>query len=168
MITQIAWRSLRRSLPIVLILLAGCASSGGNAPRAAVSKASPTASSQVSGDPFGCGKQQSHLPMPPWLPPGLPLPKGTFATQKLPLASGFHRAVFVVPLGIAQLHAFVLEKWPAAGYRLGTGNAGATHFEGSFAQPPAGGSFLARAHCGTRASILYLGYAAALPSPSSS
>ncbi len=169
MIPQVAWSFLRRSLPIVLILLlAGCTSSGKGGPHTGASKASPTASRQLSSDPFDCGKQQSHPTMPLWLPPDLPLPKGTFATQKLSITSGFHHAVFVVPLGIAELRRFVLERWPGAGYRLGGEDAAATHFQGSFARPPAGGSFLAQAHCGTSSSILYLAYSAALPSPSPS
>jgi hypothetical protein len=140
---------------------------------AACSKESPS-SSNPKGSP---GRSQTDLSshchvaegrLPRWLPPQLPLPKGTFATDELAASPGQHRAIFVVPLGIRALTDFVHNRWAAAGYTLGRTEVTDKQVSGSFVKPPSRGTFLAQASCGKGKTIVLLAFEATSSSPSSS
>ena len=89
-------------------------------------------------------KPPKPLPLPAWLPPDLPFPVGTYASQLLPEASGYNRAILVVPGSLVALTRFVLEKWPQSGWILGRGESEPGEVEDQFSKPPAVGAFKAQ------------------------
>jgi hypothetical protein len=104
----------------------------------------------------------AKLPTPAWYPSDLPLPGGTYASQLLPGAQGYFRAVFVVPGNLPDLVRFILREWPNKQNRwqLGRGDAEANEAEAPFQKPPAAGAFKAQGKfCSPGYSLMLIIYA---------
>jgi len=97
-----------------------------------------------------------------WLPPGLPLPAGTYATEELTRTpagdSVAHRGLLVVPGTVADFLRFAVASWPPRGWRLGRGESERGEAEDTFVNDHTGarGRFRVRsAYCnGHRAELL--------------
>jgi hypothetical protein len=110
--------------------------------------------------------------MPAWIPPDLPFPQGTYATQALAATFGYERAVLVVPGTAESFARFVIKEWPKSGWVLGRGDAEPGEVEDQFLRPPAVGAFRARTEFCTPGYalmlIIYTRNRQAIPLPSSS
>ena len=118
----------------------------------------------VSPTPVGPGAPPCEYPaeieMPDWLPPDLPLPPGTYASQRLEPTHGYERGIFVVPVTLDVFTRFVLAEWPAAGWTLGRGDSEPGEVEDQFTKPPAVGAFKAQSvYCEPGYSVMILIYA---------
>ena len=101
----------------------------------------------------------AKIVFPSWVPDDLPLPKGTYATRVLPPVQGYHRALFVVPVGLTDLARFVLREWPKTGWVLGRGDSEPGEIDDQFTKPPAVGAFKAREqYCTPGFSLMLLVY----------
>jgi hypothetical protein len=147
------WAGARRALPALLsiVLLGACAADP--APKKPP-QVSPSATSLIGGGgltrptalPSGSLPKcdfPARVASPKWLPRDLPFPAGTYTMQEVPVASGFHRALLVVPGDLSSLAAFVLEQWPKSGYLLGRGDAEFGEIEDLFTKAPSVGAFKA-------------------------
>ena len=94
---------------------------------------------------------------PRWVPHDMPFPKGTFTFKRLERRGGFYRALFVIPLDLKELAAFLLARWPKAGYTLGPGDTElGLEIEDTFEKPTASGVFIASNHCDPGTTVLNL------------
>jgi hypothetical protein len=93
------------------------------------------------------------------VPRDLPIPEGTYASQRLPTTVGYSRGLFVLPLNTTDFAKFVLKKWPEAGWQLGRGDAEPGEVEDQFVKAPAFGAFKAQDMvCKTPHAIMLLIY----------
>jgi hypothetical protein len=90
-------------------------------------------------------KLPARLPTPGWLPEDLPMPPGTYFSERLPPAIGYSRGIFVVPGTLPDLARHVLSVWPRRGWILGRGDAEPGEVEDQFSKPPSVGAFKAQA-----------------------
>ena len=133
----------------ISLLLGGCASdpdpSGSPKPAHGATPSGSTTSSPPAVATIGSDcKPPEKVSFPDWMPSDLPLPKGTFAYQDLPVVSGFHRGLFAVPGGDTRSFAnLVLGKWPKAGYTLGRGDSEPGEVEDDFTKGSGTGAFKA-------------------------
>lgn len=101
---------------------------------------------------------------PEWVPKDLPLPKGTYAMQRLKPLAGYKRALLVVRVTLEKLTTHVLTVWPEKGWVLGQGDAEPGEIEDQFSRPPSIGAFKAQAvFCDPGFVIMYLIYAKRQP-----
>lgn len=151
------------------LLLAACGSSA--KPVASDSPASsPTASFSPRSLPLSgyppC-EVPSAIPTPTWFPSDLPLPEGSFTSEVLPDTGAYHRAAFVIPLGLEDAVRFILTEWPARGWTLGEGEAEEGEAEDQFYKGESAGAFRAnQEYCMPGFVTLTITYAAARPSAS--
>ncbi len=100
------------------------------------------------------------LKLPAWIPRDLPLPKGTTAIQRMKELAGYKRTLMLVRMPIEGFTAFVLERWPAAGWTLQAGEQEPGEIEQQFARGERTGALKAQAvFCDPPYSVLYLIYA---------
>jgi hypothetical protein len=169
----------RVSFAIVAAALVASACSSG-APTAATPSTSPSTAVTPGGFPspsvspapipgLSC-KKPKPAPFPDWVPTDLPLPKGTYAYQRLEPLAGYKRALFVVSKGSTPLARFVLKEWPKAGFVLGRGDAEPGEVEDQFVRSPGRGAFKANdLACKNPYTVMYLIWAPkgpVFPSPS--
>jgi hypothetical protein len=142
---------------VVAIVVAVTRSSPSSGPSAGGAGVIPTGAPLPLSTAIPSGAPQCRFPArlaaPSWYPPDLPLPGGSYASQALPMSSGYHRTVFVVPGSLPELARFVLTEWPNHGWVLGRGDAEANEVEDSFQKSPAIGAFKAQGQ------FCYPGYA---------
>ena len=140
------WRA--RPLPLLVaamlcvIVVASC-SSGGPDPKATPRTTTPSTPGPSISELPRC-KRPKSLSDPKWLPRDLPLPDGTYASQRLPTTVGYSRGLFVLPMGTSDFARFVLKEWPEAGWQLGRGDAEPGEVEDQFIKSPAFGAFKAQ------------------------
>jgi hypothetical protein len=81
--------------------------------------------------------------MPKWIPKDLPLPPGTYATQRLDAIQGYRRSLLVVQRTVDQLADYVLERFPEEGWIVGRGDTEPGEVDLQFSKAPAVGAFRA-------------------------
>ena len=154
----------------VLMALAMLSACSGSGKKSAASPGLPSANSSTLRLPK-C-RYPPRIATPTWIPPDLPLPQGTYATQSLAATFGYERAVLVVPGSAESFARFVIKEWPKSGWVLGRGDAEPGEVEDQFLRPPAVGAFRARTEfCNPGYSLMLIIYTRnrqAIPLPSSS
>ena len=117
---------------------------------AACSSSSPDTSGSPSATPLASGiptpsQAKCDLPkaveFPAWVPKNLPLPDGTFASQRLPSGQGYFRGIFITPVSTTDFARFALSRWPKSGWQLGKGDAEPGEAEDTFLKGQAFGAF---------------------------
>lgn len=146
---------------LAFALLTGCANEPprtlGATPSAPVATGPTVAPSPLDLPPCDYPKK---LKLPTWIPKDLPLPKGTSAIQKMEELSGYKRTLLLVKMQIEAFTAFVLERWPAAGWTLQAGEQEPGEIEQQFASGKRTGALKAQAvFCDPPYSVVYLIYA---------
>lgn len=142
----------RLLIALIAIVVTGCSSaqpSASNTPSSGPSAAAPTpGKGGGSGEKYLSNLPKCDLPpeveFPEWVPNDLPLPKETYAYDRLTREYGYYRGLFVLPVLTSQFGKYVLERWPAAGFQLGRGDQEPGEVEAQFVRPPAAGAFKAR------------------------
>lgn len=116
------------------LALAACGGGGGHA-------SVPTPNARGGTSPGAACHYPTRLSAPAWLPRDLPLPPGTYLSERLADANGYHQGVFVVPGQLKDFVRFVLSEWPPKGWALGRGDAEANEAEDAFSRSPETGAF---------------------------
>jgi len=119
---------------LIAVMAGGCGSSGGSP--AATSSGSGSPQAEAPGNaPLQC-PSPAAAPAPSWppqLPADLPKPSPATVVKAFDRGRGVRQAEFVVPRSLRDEVIFVLHQLPAAGYRLGDGDAERTEADTPFA-----------------------------------
>jgi hypothetical protein len=118
---------------------------------------SPTPTSRAITSGPRC-KLRDEKPFPGWLPE-VPLPKGSYFSQDLPVRGGFHRGVLLISMEAAAFKRFVGRTWERAGISLFRPDSEPGEVESFFRTSSGTGLFKANdVLCGTPHTRLLLVY----------
>lgn len=120
---------------LIATMAAGCGSSGGAASPKQSGSGTPQA--DASGHAAVQCPSPAAAPAPSWppqLPADLPKPSPATIVKAFDRGRGVQQAQFVVPRSLRDEVIFVLHQLPAAGYRLGDGDAERTEADTPFAR----------------------------------
>ena len=98
-----------------------------------------------------CEPVPPAIATPAWMPPDLPMPTGSFATDDIPATSptAANRAMFAVPGTLIDFVRFTLSTWPTYGWRLGRGDSEPGEVENAMTKGDLYGAFRASSvYCG--------------------
>jgi hypothetical protein len=103
-------------------------------------------------------KLRGEKPFPRWVP-DVPLPKGSYFSEDLPVRGGFHRGVLVISLDAAAFDRFVKRTWERADIALFRPDSEPGEVESFFRTSSGTGLFKANdVLCGTSHTRLLLIY----------
>lgn len=117
--------------------------------------------------PESCAPIPGPIARPGFFPSDLPLPAGSYPTDKLE-GQGAPRVVFVVEASLRDFVKYLLAEWPKAGWEVGRGESEPGEAESSFRKDQRYGVFRARAvFCDQgRTEVLFAFGTLPTPSPS--
>ena len=131
---------------VLTLVLASCSGGPAATPTPGPTGPEPTASANPFGfDPADLPECQypPSVKMPGWVPEDLPLPPGTYATERLSTLQGYHRVLLAVQRPLQEFVDFVFDRFPSLGWVVGRGDQEPGETDIQFTKAPAVGAFRA-------------------------